>query len=82
MGTRTISRMDPQMLGLDTLSYQRVMWEMSFSPQYISSGSDIKFPLLFTEDLNFDLEPFLFSSDKGLGTMPAENTCVGSTLGN
>lgn len=34
MGTRTISRMDPQMLGLDTLSYQRVMWKMSFSPQY------------------------------------------------
>ena len=39
-------------------------------------GTEIKFSLLFTEDLTFDLDPFLFSSDKGLGTMPAENTCV------
>ena len=50
--------------------------------QIFSSGVEIKFPLLFTEQLNFDLEPFLFSADKGLGTMPAENTCVGSTMKN
>jgi len=48
----------------------------------LPEGAEIKFPLLFTEDLNFDLEPFLFSADKGIGTMPAENTCVGSTMEN
>ena len=50
--------------------------------QIFLSGAEIKFPLLFTADLNFDLEPFLFSADKGIGTMPAENTCVGSTMEN
>ena len=74
--------MDPRKLGLVTHSYRRVTQKYSLPPRCFSSGAEIKFPLLFTEDLNFDLEPFLFAADKGLGTMPAENTCVGSTVKN
>ena len=74
--------MDPQKLGSATRSYQRVRQKYFLPPRYIPSGAEIKFPLLFTEDLNFDLEPFLFSADKGIGTMPAENTCVRSTMEN
>ena len=80
MGTGTTLRMDLWKLGLATHSYQRVAQNYFLPPRYFSPGVEIKFPLLFTEDLNFDLEPFLFSADKGLGTMPAENTCVGSTM--
>ena len=58
-------------------SYSNFIWGV-FSKIWFP-GTEIEFPLLFTEDLTFDLEPFLFLSDKGLGTMPAENTCVGST---
>ena len=32
-------------------------------------GADIKFPLLFTEDLDFDLYPYLLVGDHGLGTV-------------
>ena len=32
------------------------------------SGSDISFPLLFTENLNFDLWPYMLDGDDGLGT--------------
>ena len=31
-------------------------------------GSDISFPLLFTENLNFDLWPYMLNGDDGLGT--------------
>ena len=33
-----------------------------------SPGSDISFPLLFTENLNFDLWPYMLNGDDGLGT--------------
>ena len=33
------------------------------------SGSEISFPLLFTEDLDFDLWPYLLSGKGGLGTI-------------
>ena len=32
------------------------------------SGSDISFPLLFTENLSFDLWPYMLNGDDGLGT--------------
>ena len=31
-------------------------------------GSDISFPLLFTENLSFDLWPYMLNGDDGLGT--------------
>ena len=33
------------------------------------SGSEISFPLLFTEELDFDLWPYLLSGKGGLGTI-------------
>ena len=33
------------------------------------SGAEIKFPLLFTEELDFDLYPYLLVGDDGLGTV-------------
>ena len=35
---------------------------------FLSPGSDISFPLLFTENLNFDLWPYMLNGDDGLGT--------------
>ena len=35
---------------------------------FFSAGSDISFPLLFTENLNFDLWPYMLNGDDGLGT--------------
>ena len=35
---------------------------------FFSPGSDISFPLLFTENLNFDLWPYMLNGDDGLGT--------------
>ena len=34
----------------------------------IFSGLDISFPLLFTENLSFDLWPYMLNGDDGLGT--------------
>merc|ERR1712088_705178 len=34
----------------------------------LPKGSDISFPLLFTENLNFDLWPYMLDGDDGLGT--------------
>merc|ERR1711936_779602 len=34
----------------------------------LPKGSDISFPLLFTENLNFDLWPYMLNGDDGLGT--------------
>jgi len=35
----------------------------------LPEGADISFPLLFTEDWDFDLEPYLMRTESGLGTV-------------
>ena len=56
--------------GWDILCCQKVSFvtdRVSFSPN--CSGAEISFPLLFTEELDFDLWPYLLAGKGGLGTI-------------
>ena len=41
----------------------------SIPTSHFKPGTEIKFPLLFTEELDFDLYPYLLVGDDGLGTV-------------
>ena len=52
--------------GWDILCCLKVTF-VSFSSNF--PGSEISFPLLFTEELDFDLWPYLLAGKGGLGTI-------------
>ena len=66
--------MDHSRPGLDILFCLRVFSLIFHAKSFtilihFHLGADIKFPLLFTEDLDFDLYPYLLVGDHGLGTV-------------
>ena len=57
--------------GWDILCYPKVSFVSAVDLRFIFnfSGSDISFPLLFTEQLDFDLWPYMLAGKGGLGTI-------------
>ena len=68
-----VSTMGRSLPGLDTPCFQKV--SIHPFPTFVVvdrmffAGSDISFPLLFTENLSFDLWPYMLDGDDGLGTL-------------
>ena len=48
---------------------RRLIFTFNVLTSNFKPGSEIKFPLLFTEELDFDLYPYLLVGDDGLGTV-------------
>ena len=53
--------------GWDILCYPKVSFVSDL--RFNFSGSEISFPLLFTEQLDFDLWPYMLAGKGGLGTI-------------
>ena len=55
--------------GWDILCYPKVSFVSAVIFIFNFSGSEISFPLLFTEQLDFDLWPYMLAGKGGLGTI-------------
>ena len=69
--TETLLRTDQNLPGWVFPFCQKVDFHIQciLPTSHFKPGTEIKFPLLFTEELDFDLYPYLLVGDDGLGTV-------------